>query len=138
VNITGVTPGLFAANQNGRGAAAASLQFVTGTTRRFEPSFVCDANGQNCVARQIDLNSADGVYLELFGTGLRHNSGLTNVTATVGGVAVPVLYAGKQPEFIGLDQVNLQLPKSLAGRGEVAIVVTVEGQAANPVTINLK
>lgn len=133
-----LSPGLFAANQNGRGAAAASWLLVSGTKRRSEQNAVCDANGQNCTARAIDLNSADEVYLELYGTGIRNNSGLSNVTVTVGGVSVPVLYASKQPEYAGLDQVNIQLPRSLAGRGEVDVIVTIDGQAANPVKVNLK
>lgn len=138
VNVTGVTPGIFAANQNGSGAAAASVLYVTGVNRHAESTAVCDANGQNCVARQIDVNSANEVYLELYGTGLRNNSGLANVAVTVGGVAVPVLYAGKQPEFVGLDQINVQLPRSLAARGEVDLIVTIDGKTANPVKIHLK
>ena len=138
VNITSVTPGLFAANQNGSGAAAASILYFRNGTSRYESNFACDTNGQNCTARQIDLNAADEVFLELYGTGIRNNSRLTNVTATVGGVTVPVLYANKQPDFIGLDQVNIQLPKMLVGRGEVDVVLTVDGKVANPVRINLK
>ncbi|MBS1811478.1 MAG: hypothetical protein JST84_25170 [Acidobacteria bacterium] len=133
-----LSPGLFAANQNGSGVAAGSVLYVTGENRRSENNAACDANGQNCTSRQIDLNSASEVYLELYGTGIRNNSGLANVTVTIGGVAVPVLYAGKQPEFVGLDQVNVQLPRSLAGRGEVDVVLTLDGKAANPVKINLK
>ncbi len=138
MNVTGVTPGLFAANQTGSGAAAASLLFVTGANRRTENNVMCNAQGQNCVARQIDLNSAAEVYLELYGTGIRNNTGLANVTVTVGGVAVPVLYANKQPEFIGLDQVNVQLPRSLAGRGEVEVVLTVDGKASNTVRVYIQ
>ena len=138
VNITSVTPGLFAANQNGSGVAAATILYFRNGTSRYESNFACDTNGQNCTARQIDLNVADEVFLELYGTGIRNNSRLTNVTATVGGVTVPVLYANKQPDFIGLDQVNIQLPKMLVGRGEVDVVLTMDGKVANPVRINLK
>ncbi|HEX4950053.1 MAG TPA: BACON domain-containing carbohydrate-binding protein [Blastocatellia bacterium] len=138
VNITAVTPGLFTANQNGTGAAAASILYFRNGTPRYESSFACDAQGQNCTARQIDLNAGDEVFLELYGTGIRNNSGLSNVTVTVGGEAVPVLYANKQPDFIGLDQVNIRIPKSFAGRGEVEVVLTVDGKAANPVKINLR
>ncbi|MBL8204070.1 MAG: hypothetical protein JNM09_07560 [Blastocatellia bacterium] len=138
VNIANVMPGLFTANQNGSGAAAAAILYFSNGSPRYESNFACDTSGQNCTARQIDLNAGDEVFLELYGTGIRNNSGLTNVTATVGGVSVPVLYANKQPDFIGLDQVNIQLPKTLAGRGEVDVVLTVDGKAANPVRINLK
>ncbi len=138
VQIAAVAPGLFAANQTGRGAAAANIVYTTGTNRRSEANAACDANGQNCVTRPIDLNSADEVFVEFYGTGLRNHSGLANVTATVGGESVPVTFAGAQPNFVGLDQVNIKLPRSLSGRGEVDVVLTVDGKAANPVRINLR
>jgi uncharacterized protein (TIGR03437 family) len=133
-----LSPGLFTANQNGKGAAAAAILYFRNGTPRYESSFACDAQGQNCVARQIDLDAGEEVFLELYGTGIRNNSGLTNVVVTVGGVAVPVLYANKQPDFTGLDQVNIRLPKTLAGRGEVDVVLTVDGKAANTVKVNIK
>ncbi len=138
VTVTNVSPGLFTANQNGSGAAAAVILYFRNGSPRYESNFSCDAQGQNCTARPLDLNAGDDVFLELYGTGIRHNSSLTNVTVTVGGVVVPVLYANKQPDFVGLDQVNIQLPKSLARRGEVEVVLTVDGKAANPVKIHLR
>jgi uncharacterized protein (TIGR03437 family) len=57
---------------------------------------------------------------------------------TVGGVSVPVIYAGKQGAFAGLDQVNFQLPASLAGKGVVTIQLTAAGIPANPVTIAIQ
>jgi uncharacterized protein (TIGR03437 family) len=80
----------------------------------------------------VDLGSAgDVVVLVLYGTGLRGRTDLNQVTATIGGVPVPVAYAGTQGQFPGLDQINLTVPRSLAGRGMVDVVVTVEGQATN-------
>jgi len=49
-----------------------------------------------------------------------------------------VLYAGPQLEFAGLDQVNVPLTLNLRGSGEANVVLTVEGQTANPVTINVR
>jgi uncharacterized protein (TIGR03437 family) len=79
----------------------------------------------------------ESVVLTLFATGLRKNSGLANVHATIGGVDAPVLFAGAQTEFAGLDQVNLQIPDALRGRGIVPIVLTVDGQTSNSVTVNI-
>jgi uncharacterized protein (TIGR03437 family) len=42
------------------------------------------------------------------------------------------IYAGAQPQYAGLDQIDVLLPQSLAGKGDVVIQVTVDGQAANP------
>ena len=78
----------------------------------------------------------EDVFLLLFGTGMR---GFTSqVTATVGGENVKVLGPGPVTHsiFVGLDQVNIgPLPRSLAGRGEVEIVLTADGKAANAVTV---
>ncbi len=112
IMIAPVAPGLFAANQNGRGAAAANIVYVSGTNRRSETNAICDANGQNCVPRSIDLTSADEVSVELYGTGIRNHSGLANVIVNVGGEAVPVTFASAQPNSVGLDQVNIKLPRS--------------------------
>jgi uncharacterized protein (TIGR03437 family) len=90
------------------------------------------------VATPIQLNANATVYLILYGTGIRNRSSLANVTANIGGTNVPVFYAGPQPSFAGLDQVNLSLPLSLSGSGEVNIVFTVDGQTANVVTINIQ
>ena len=57
---------------------------------------------------------------------------------TIGGIDVPVTYAGIQPTFVGLDQINVQLSRSLAGKGEVDMVVTVDGKTANTAMVSVK
>jgi uncharacterized protein (TIGR03437 family) len=76
-------------------------------------------------------NPTDQIFLQLYGTGLRHTSA---IFATIGGNSVAIEYAGEQGTYPGLDQVNLQVPSSLAGAGTVNIEITANGQAANPVT----
>jgi uncharacterized protein (TIGR03437 family) len=51
---------------------------------------------------------------------------------------LPVSYAGSQPVFAGEDQIDVLLPRSLAGKGDVTIQVTVDGQAANPGHVTIK
>jgi subtilase family serine protease len=80
--------------------------------------------------------STEQVYLEMYGTGIRNAS---SVTASVGGVGVPVLFSGAAPGFAGLDQVNIgPLPRSLAGAGSAGIVVTADTQAANTVNVTIQ
>jgi uncharacterized protein (TIGR03437 family) len=57
------------------------------------------------------------------------------VTVSIDGVPVEVSYAGAQPEYPGLDQVNVLLPQELAGRDEVDVVVKVDDTFANKVRI---
>ena len=47
-------------------------------------------------------------------------------------------FAGVLPEFAGVDQVNVLVPRSVIGRGEVDVLLTVETQMANPVQIQIK
>jgi uncharacterized protein (TIGR03437 family) len=62
-----------------------------------------------------------------------------DITVQVGGLySGPINYAGAQGDFAGLDQINARLSRSLIGRGEVSVVLTVDGKGANPVTIHLK
>ena len=81
---------------------------------------------------------AEPVYLILYTTGLRNRSDAANVTCTIGGITLPADYAAAQPGYPGLDQVNLVIPRSLAGAGEVPVVLTIDGQTANVVTVNVK
>jgi uncharacterized protein (TIGR03437 family) len=75
-------------------------------------------------------------YLALFATGL-NLSNTANVTVTIGGVNVPVVFAGAAPCCAGLDQVNIMLPDSLAGAGRVPVVLSQGGHASNTVQVVL-
>lgn len=140
VLIEKVVPGLFAANANGQGVAAAvALRVKADGTQVYEAVTQFNPMTNRFVALPLDVsNAAEQVFLLLFGTGLRNHSGLANVSARVGGAATEVLFAGKQGSLAGLDQVNLLLPRTLAGRGEVDIVLTVDGKAANTVRVGIK
>ena len=56
----------------------------------------------------------------------------------VGGVAAPVSYASAQGNFVGLDQLNIRIPRTLIGRGEVDLVLSVDGKPGNTVKLNFK
>ena len=100
------------------------------------PVFRCA--GSSCASVPIILGAGTSVYVSFFGTGIRNRSSLANVAATVNGIGVPVLYAGPAPGYTGLDQVNVGLVLSLRGSGESNVVLTVDGQAANTVTIDVQ
>jgi uncharacterized protein (TIGR03437 family) len=140
VQITTVAPGLFTADATGRGLAAAQvLRIKADNSQQYEPVTRFDAAQNKFVAVPIDFGpSTDQVFLVLYATGLRYRSALAAVTARIGGVDAQVSYAGTQGSFVGLDQANLRLPRSLAGRGEVDVVLTVDGQTANTVRVNIK
>lgn len=137
VQVAKVAPGLFTANGAGVGVAAAIAirRDIASQTDNPVPVYQCNANG--CSSVGVTLGPDAQTFLELFGTGIRGRSSLANVTATIGGDNVDVLFAGPQGQFPGLDQVNLSLPQSLHSEGETDVLLTVDGHAANTVRVNL-
>jgi len=72
---------------------------------------------------------------------VRNHSGLENVEAifSLGGAIVRPDYAGAQGDFVGLDQINVLLPGSLAGSGELNLSLSVKGEpGSNSVKVNFK
>jgi uncharacterized protein (TIGR03437 family) len=140
LQIAAVAPGLFSANSSGEGVAAAdALRASAGGTKSSVTVFRCGSTAGSCVPVPMDLGPpTDTVVLVLYGTGIRGFSSIANVTATIGTTSAPVLFAGAQGAFVGQDQVNVQLPRSLIGSGQVNVVLTVDGQASNAVTINIQ
>jgi uncharacterized protein (TIGR03437 family) len=136
VTIAPVSPGLFAANADASGVVAGYIQRIKNNISTEEPILNYDANAKRFVAKSVDMSSTtDKIYLILFGTGIRNRTSLSGVTCDIGGVPVTVEYAGLQGFYEGLDQLNLLLPNSLAGKGEVNINLKVDAVAANTVTV---
>ena len=138
-NVQNVAPTLFSMNGNGSGVAAATALRVQAANSQLQgPVQVFDCGSSGCSATPINLGVDSPVYLSLYGTGIRNRSSLSNVTATINSISVPVQFAGPQPSFAGLDQVNVLLTLNLRGAGEVPIVVTVDGKPSNTVTVNIQ
>ena len=116
-------PNLFM--QNATGLAAAQIVRIRNGGQTVEP----------VTAAPIDLGPAnDQVYLVLYGSGMG-KAAASSVTATVAGAPNDVAYAGPQGSISGLDQFNLLLPRSLAGKGKVDVVIKTGGKSSNPVNI---
>jgi uncharacterized protein (TIGR03437 family) len=141
VRIVKLAPGLFAANTNGQGPAAAeALRASADGFEYVELLTQFDQTNGRWIAKALDLGlTTDNVYLILYATGIRGRSSLDGVTVSVGGVSVPVLYAGPQNQYEGLDKVKVgPLPRSLQGRGEVSVSLMADGKPANAVTIRIR
>lgn len=138
--VTGVAPGMFSANATGSGIAAAYLTRVSANgTQTDEQLLQYDSNAKQYVATPIDLGaSTDKVFLIAFGSGFRNRSLLSGVTTTIGGINAETSFAGAHNSYVGLDQANILIPRSLAGSGNVNVVFSADGKTANTVTINIK
>lgn len=137
--INPVAPSLFAANADGQGVPAAQLLRIKADgTVNYEPVARLNFQGRY-EPIPLDLGpESDQLYLVLFGTGWRNVADLSRVTARIGGIDVPVLYAGAQADYVGLDQINVPLPRQLMGRGEVSLALSAESMLANLLTVNVR
>jgi uncharacterized protein (TIGR03437 family) len=79
--------------------------------------------------------STGKTMLQFYASGVRDAS---EVHVEIGGQDVPVLYSGAAGHFPGLDEVTVEVPRNLAGMGDVDVVMTVDGQAASPVRIRIQ
>ncbi len=137
VQIQAVAPALLRMNSLGVAAATAIRVVIPSTIQSPVPVMQCVDTPGSCRLVPIALGVDTPIYLSFYGTGIRGRSSLSNVKITIGTVDVTPLFAGPQPQFPGLDQVNVPLPLSLRGAGEVNVTITVDGITSDPVKINV-
>jgi uncharacterized protein (TIGR03437 family) len=132
VQIAAVSPAVF--TLDGLGVAAGwAIRVPTSGSQTVEPTVVLNSLGSYSPA-PINMGSAtDKVYLAFYATGASA-AGIGNISVTVNGVDCPVLYAGTS-QYTGIDQINCQMPASLAGSGTVPVQLTSAGIAANTVQV---
>jgi len=56
-------------------------------------------------------------------------------TVTIGGVSANVSFSGLAPGYVGLYQVNAQVPAGLAANNAAPVAISMEGAVSNTVTI---
>jgi uncharacterized protein (TIGR03437 family) len=137
VTIQASAPGLYSANADGAGVAAADAFVVTAASQvNYQALFTCNPPAvRSCLAAPLSLGSAtDTLYVELYGTGIR---GASTVQAFVAGQSVPVLYAGPSG-YLGEDQVDISIPRSLAASGDVRVYLVADGAASNVVGLKIQ
>jgi uncharacterized protein (TIGR03437 family) len=134
--VEAIAPGLFSANASGQGVAAAAAVRVDASGAQ-TPLEVVDFSTQPYRGRPISLGaSSDQVVLLLYGTGFRNHAGAIEVT--IGGELAQVLGIAAQPQYAGLDQMNVIIPRSLIGKGEAEVVVKLGGKTLNTVTVTIE
>ena len=137
LEVQSIAPTIFSANYTGQGVAAAQIQRVhPDGTYEYEYVFTYDAASAQNVAVPISFNG-DRLFLILYGTGFDQVSGAGSTQVTLNGKAASVTYSGPQPQFAGEDQIDVELPSSLAA-GQVTVVATVAGNTANAVSITVE
>jgi uncharacterized protein (TIGR03437 family) len=140
INAVRIAPGIFTADASSKGYPAAQVVRVRANgSQSYEPVVTRNAAGQ-LIGRPIDLGpEGEQVYLVLYGTGASGSVSTPVATATIGETSTQIQYLGQAPGLIGVDQINLLIPRSLKGvNKDVDVKLTVDGIAANTVKINIQ
>jgi len=61
-----------------------------------------------------------------------------DLTVTIGGVPAQVIFAGLAPGYIGLYQVNVQVPQGVAAGDGIPVVLSTDAIVSNTVTISVR
>jgi uncharacterized protein (TIGR03437 family) len=137
-----VAPTLFSANGSGTGVAAATgIVTQAGNPRVQNPITVFQCGDSGCSSVPIQLGVDTPVFITFYGTGIRNTTLVppySNISVSINGKPVQVTFAGPAPGFTGLDQINVLMDLSLRGSGESNVILTVDGQTSNTVTVNVQ
>jgi uncharacterized protein (TIGR03437 family) len=134
IDLLPLAPGLFAVNSAGLAAAYADCVSASGAQTN-EVTYQV-SNGA-VVAAPLNLAACRQTILELWGTGIDGASAGT-VQVTIGGATANVLYAGPEGYYPGVDQINIEVPQSLASAGSVSIVLSAGGLTSNTVNVTVQ
>lgn len=136
LNVKAVAPAIFSANADGRGVPAANLlRIKPDGAQMYESLAEFDTTDRRFKTKAIDPGlEGDRLFLILYLTGIRgasdpNRDGNLNESFRflLAGVQTSPLFAGPLPGFVGLDQLNAEIPRSLAGRGRVSLAIAAPG-----------
>jgi uncharacterized protein (TIGR03437 family) len=140
--IQPVAPGLFTAAGDGSGVVAATayrlvdLQIPGPVT-----VYQCGGTPPTCQSVPIDVGLDSPVYVTLYTTGLRGRSSDAAVKVTIGGQSIPIRSITSDDDSgaeAGVDEIQIVLPLSLRGSGEVEVVISVDGTTSNHGVISIQ
>ncbi len=135
VLVTELSQGIFTLNGGGTGVPLAAVSAVLKDQRVVSlPPYQCSLVG--CNASQIvSPDDFTDLYIVLYGPGIRRGH---NTSATLGSLKAGVDYAGAQPSFPGLDQVNVHLKGPFNLSGPQVLNLQIDGINANPVIVQFQ
>lgn len=137
-------PGIFTTSADGSGQAAA---LISGTGMLAGPAAAASQVSQGAASRPV----RSGEFLEVFATGLGAvghppasgsaasanpiSATTTTATATIGGTAANVFFSGLAPGFVGLYQLNVEVPAAAPSGNAVPLVISIGGVSSQTTTI---
>ncbi len=138
IKVADAFPGIYTSNQTGSGQGTvvfAGTQVLAGPISVGRPAHRGDrleiyATGLGLVAN----SPADGQTASTTAISATVNP----VTVTISGVPTPAQFAGLTPGFVGLYQINVQVPDDVQTGGSIPLSLTVAGKESNTVTIAIE
>ena len=151
VSVSRVQPTIFALNGDAQGVLAASVVRVKADgSQQHESVAQLDDVTKRWLPKPINLGPVgERVFLEIYLTGIRqaqdeNNDGNLNehIFVLLGGKSITPAYAGRHGFFAGIDQVNVELPRTLIGKGKINLsihgnVTTGPGFTSNAVELEI-
>lgn len=131
INLVQFAPAIFTTNATGSGQGAIldpSYRLVDSSNPATAGAFVlifCTGLGD---ATADPATGSPAPPVELLQT-------LIAPTVTIGGLPAHVSFSGLAPGYVGLYQVNVQVPAGLAANNAAPVVLSIGGAASNTVTI---
>jgi uncharacterized protein (TIGR03437 family) len=121
IKVVDVSPGVFSITGDGKGIGATQCGQFSEDGLTFQIT-----NPPCSVGNEISPD-----ILTIYGTGWRNGSG---ITVTFGDLTLTPVFAGAQPDFPGLDQINVPLLKDLADKKDTEFAVNFGATASNKTT----
>ncbi len=134
LRIGPVAPALYSADGSGKGPAMASA-VRTSEDGTEVPLTVSTCQQNRCQLTPLDLGQESAITtVRVVGTGFRHATGLA---CRLGGEDAKILRHGPHETLPGRDIVDIEVPRSLFGVGEVDLKLTADELESNSVTVSI-
>ncbi len=118
IEIRPNAPSIFTADASGQGVPAGVLfRLKANGAQSFEPIARLDQGTGRLVPIPLDLGPpGERVFLILYLTGARRVAKASDTRLLIGGAEFIPAFIGAQPDFVGVEQLNFELPRTLKGR----------------------
>ena len=130
--ISDIAPSLFSSYINGEAMALGQVYWLDQKGNQQWRSLLVQ-NGSRVEAPALPFSDAQGpLTVVVYGTGLGPDK---TVLAYLKDTKLNVMYAGPSFPYDGLEQFNIQIPRSFAGQGALTLSISVDGNPATPLRL---
>ena len=142
VAIAAVQPAVFLVDASGDGSVAQSVWTRLKAGTAIDPSRIAPANpikaGDKVVVYCTGLGAVEGALDVSMPAPSTPPKVINPVTLTIGGVAVPVSFAGLVPGLTGVYQVQFTLPAGMSTGDGIPMVLSMLGQTSVAVNLSMR